>query len=522
MKHRLVTALVAIVVLVVSTISISAVVVAGPAQAAPDDPDTPTTPWPADDPRYNPTISDNVILKWDDELLQVIRANPKLTGPTITARAIGVLHTATYDAWAAYDPVAKGTQLGSTLRQPVTERTPPNKDKAISFAAYLTLVDLFPDATFHRNADFVAQMTELGYTDLNDPSTPATVGRKAAQAVINFRHTDGSNQTGGYTDPCTDTDTDKCYKATNSWETVNDPWRWQPLCVPLVPYGTPCPNAVQKPLTPQWGKVKPFSLVSPLQFDVPGPPKNSDGTYSTADIDTALADTSNLSDASKAKAEYWADGPNSEFPPGHMALFAQILSRKRGDSVDTDAKMFFALGNALLDASIASWAHKYNYDFVRPITAIRERYKTQDVTSWLGAGASPSTGNFGKVNGKQWKPYQASNVVTPGFPEYVSGHSTFSGAGAYILTNFFSSDVFGAQVTIKQYSSNIEPGTTPATNVVLSWPTFTAASYEAGMSRRYGGIHFKSGDEHGRYLGRMVGISAYSKAMNYIKGYTSG
>jgi hypothetical protein len=521
MKHKLAMTLVVVAALVMSSITVSALVVAGPAQAAPDDPDAPGTPWPADDPRYNPSISDNVILKWDDELLQVIRANPKITGPTITARAIAVLHTATYDAWAAYDSVAKGTRLGSTLRRPAAERTPENKDKAISFAAYLTLVDLFPDATFHRDGDFVAQMTELGYTDLNDPSTPAMVGRTAAQAVIDFRHADGSNQTGGYTDPCTS----NCYAAKNTWETVSDPWHWQPLCVPLVPYGTPCtsPSAVQKPLHPQWGKIKPFALSSPLQYNVPGPPKNSDGTYSTADIDTALADTSNLSDASKVKAEYWADGPGSEFPPGHMALFAQILSRKRGDSVDTDAQMFFALGNALLDASIASWAHKYNYDFVRPITGIRERYKNTEITSWLGPGVSPSTGNFGKVNGKEWKPFQASGVVTPAFPEYVSGHSTFSGAGAYILTNFFNSDVFGAQVTIKQGMLKIEPGTPAApAGVTLSWPTFTAASYEAGMSRRYGGIHFKSGDEHGRYLGRMVGISVYSKAMNYIKGYTSG
>jgi hypothetical protein len=101
----------------------------------------------------------------------------------------------------------------------------------------------------------------------------------------------------------------------------------------------------------------------------------------------------------------------------------------------------------------------------------------------------------------------------------------FSGAGAYILTNFTVSDVFGATVTIKAGTSLFEPRNdehpvgTPINDVKLSWPTFTAASYEAGMSRRYGGIHFKSGDEHGRYLGNMVGRTAYSKAFNYIKGY---
>ena len=74
-----------------------------------------------------------------------------------------------------------------------------------------------------------------------------------------------------------------------------------------------------------------------------------------------------------------------------------------------------------MDASIAAWAAKYRWDFVRPITGIRSRYKGKPVTSWLG----PYKG-YGTVPGEQWIPYQAPNVVTPPFPEYVSGHSTFA------------------------------------------------------------------------------------------------
>ena len=87
-------------------------------------------------------------------------------------------------------------------------------------------------------------------------------------------------------------------------------------------------------------------------------------------------------------------------------------------------------------------------------------------------------------------PYQALNVVTPAFPEYVSGHCTFSAAGRTVLAAFNGSDNFGARVTIKAGSSQIEPGVTPAKDVVLSWKTLTDAADEAGMSRRYGGIHF--------------------------------
>jgi hypothetical protein len=185
----------------------------------------------------------------------------------------------------------------------------------------------------------------------------------------------------------------------------------------------------------------------------------------------------------------------------------------RNFSLDTDAKMFFAIGNAMMDASIAAWYQKYIWDFVRPVTAIREQYQGQLITSWKG----PNQG-YGLVPAEQWLPYQALNVVTPPFPEYVSGHSTFTAAGATMLAAFTGSDNFGATVTIPAGSSKIESNT-PATNVTLSWATFSEASNDAGMSRRYGGIHFQTGDYHGRALGRQVAQFVWGTAQNYIKGY---
>jgi hypothetical protein len=86
---------------------------------------------------------DSVVLTWNQQVLDTIVVTK--TAPTIAARALAVVHTAIYDAWAAYDPVAVGTRLGSNLRQPAADRTLANKTKAVSFAAYATLVDLFPD-----------------------------------------------------------------------------------------------------------------------------------------------------------------------------------------------------------------------------------------------------------------------------------------------------------------------------------------------------------------------------------------
>jgi hypothetical protein len=172
----------------------------------------------------------------------------------------------------------------------------------------------------------------------------------------------------------------------------------------------------------------------------------------------------------------------------------------------------------MMDASIAAWYQKYKYDFVRPITAIRNHpdFKNRLVNSWLG----PNQG-FGMVPGSQWLPYQQLNVVTPPFPEYVSGHSTFSGAGATMLAAFTGSDTFGAYVVIPQGWSKFETNT-PSAPVTLSWSSFSAAADEAGWSRRYGGIHFLSGDQHGRGLGRQVAQFVYTTAQNYISGRTPG
>jgi hypothetical protein len=108
-------------------------------------------------------------------------------------------------------------------------------------------------------------------------------------------------------------------------------------------------------------------------------------------------------------------------------------------------------------------------------------------------------------------------VVTPAFPEYVSGHSTFTAAGRTILALFYGTDNFNAKVTIPAGSASFESGT-PRKPVVLSWKTLTDAADQAGMSRRFGGIHFQTGDMDGRALGKVVGYDDWNKAQAFING----
>jgi hypothetical protein len=220
-----------------------------------------------------------------------------------------------------------------------------------------------------------------------------------------------------------------------------------------------------------------------------------------------------LTDEQKMIAEYWANGPHSEQPPGHWDLFAQFVSIRDRHTVDEDAKMFFALTNAIFDAGIACWDAKRVFDSVRPATAIPYLFHGQQISAWGGPGKGTVT-----MDGPQWIPYQPSTFPTPPFPEYVSGHSTFSAAGATILALWTGSETFGQSVTFPAGSSVIERNISPARPVTLSWATFHDAANEAGMSRRYGGIHFRTADLVGRALGNMVGAQAWEKAQEYFNG----
>jgi hypothetical protein len=194
-----------------------------------------------------------VVLRWDEETLTAVRATKP--PPTVVARSLAVVHTAMYDAWAAYDAKALGTRTGSSLRRPSSEWTANYKSMAISYAAYRVLLDLFPS----RASDFSGFMTALGYDPgdtSTDPTLPQGIGNLAAKAVLDFRHRDGANQladepSGDPTKPYSDY---TGYAPVNDWNRVSDVYRWQPLCVPTPPPGaTSCSGTVQKFATPSGG-----------------------------------------------------------------------------------------------------------------------------------------------------------------------------------------------------------------------------------------------------------------------------
>jgi len=435
----------------------------------------------------------------------------------MVARALAIVHTCIFDAWAAYDQRAEGTRLGSSLRRPPAERTAANKEQAASFAAYRAAVDLFPATT----PLFGQLMASRGYDPADtttDTSRPAGVGNVACKAVLDFRHNDGSNQLGNLSGGAPYSDYTGYQPANAPMDvrapfdpaTVTDPSRWQPLRY-TDRTGATVTSAC---IGPFWGRVTPFADHQPIHVG-PGPARPGDPQF-LAQAQELLDVSANLTDTQKAIAGYWADGPKSELPPGHWDLFVQFVSSRDRNTLDDDVKLLFTLTNAVFDAGIAAWNAKSTFDSVRPITAVRYLFAGQQVRAWAGPGLGTRM-----IDGATWLPYQPSWFPTPPFGEYVSGHSTFSAAAAAaaeVLQRFTGSDRFGASVTIPEGSSLAEPGVAPRQEVHLAWKTFSAAADEAGMSRRYGGIHFAQGDLDGRRVGKLVGTEAWTTAQRYITG----
>ncbi|HYP26021.1 MAG TPA: phosphoesterase [Blastocatellia bacterium] len=442
---------------------------------------------------------EGVVLEWNQAALQAVRETR--LGPPMVARALAILHTAMFDAWAPYDAVAVGTQFGGELRRPPEERDSPTKAKAMSFAAYRVLSDLFPS----RVAVFNELMSRQGHDPANtstDTTTPEGIGNVVSSAILSFRHGDGSNQLGDLNPGAYSDYTG--YRPVNTPDKIIDPERWQPL---RLPNGT-----VQTFLVPQWGLVTPFALVSGSELRPKAPAAFSSPTY-RSQAEALVRISAKLGDREKAISEYWSDGPASATPPGHWILLAEFVSERDDHNLDKDVKLFFALSNGLMDASIACWDAKRFYDYVRPISAIRFLFRGQTILAWAG----PFQGTK-RIRGEDWQPYQVPSFVTPPFAEYVSGHSTFSAASAEILKLYTGSDFFGAMAVIPAGSSLIEPGAVPSEDVLLSWATFSEAAAEAGLSRRFGGIHFEDGDLRGQQLGREIGARVWAKAQSYFNG----
>lgn len=428
------------------------------------------------------------------------------TRPTVTSRALAILGTVMFDAWAAYDEKAIGNSLGGTLRRPASERSLTYQTKAISFAAYRTLVDMYPE----ESAYLASQMRKFGFNAddySTDKTTPQGIGNTVAAAILEYRHHDGANQLGDefgsnglpYSDYT-------FYQPINTVDKIVDPNHWQPISLVDSKGETLTP----KFLTPHWYRVKPFALLRPDQFLQPAPPSVGSEQLDQQ-AQQVLEMSANLTAEQKALVEFMRDAPGSDQQAGLAGLwlgFGQSIARRNKHTLDQDIKLFFVLSNTVMDAFIATWDAKRYYDRSRPWTLIHYYFDRKSVRAWGGPGKGTIT-----MLGNQWHPYSPYSFTTPPFPGYVAGHSAVSAACAEILKLFTGSDYFGESFTVKA-GALTEPGF--ETNVTLSFPTFTSIAEAAGISQLYGGSHLQSDHIEGLKLGRQVAKVVWEKALVYI------
>lgn len=548
----------------------------------------------------DPTVS----VVWDRAVQQaVIDTEAVAVGPTIASRAYAMMHTAMYDAWAAFDPTAERVSRDVFQTDPtvgeangvldqLAEASPTEaaKEKAMSFAAFTVLNTLFPD---------MAELFETvlgGRYELNAGDTSsleARIGIDAANDLLALRIADGANQTNNY-----EAEGSLSRYATQFGVNSGGPEQegrditaWTPEEVPFDSGGP-----LQPFLTPQWEFVEDFALGQTadgtVNYRLPPAPQpffgegfsNSALSLDDKTITLSIADnaapvsiggilygdgaiipvdentkeelvtngvinevfiaqaeevvefSANLTDEHKLIAEFWEDGNGTSFPPGTFMSFGQFVSARDQHSIDDDAKLFLALGNAVMDAGIATWHSKVETDYARPVRAIRDlgelgllgEKKTIDgVTGYYvealvpladpdgdGKFTSPGTG---EILATEWTTFQRPGDSSPPFAEYTSGHSAFSAAGAAVLAAFTGSDEFGGSVSFATNASQFEFGV-PALETILSWETFSDAALESGLSRLYGGIHFHEGNVNGTTLGYSVGESAFEQARAFWEG----
>ena len=283
-------------------------------------------------------------------------------------------------------------------------------------------------------------------------------------------------------------------------------------------------------------------------------------------------------DYARVLAEFWADGPDSETPPGHWFTILnyvndnEIFEKRFGgegeilDELEWDVKAYFTLGGAVHDAAIAVWGIKGWYDYIRPISAIRymadrgqssnsllPRYSALGIPlidglielvqegdalagesgenidkiklySWHGPGfigdPAVDVAGVGWILAENWWPYQRPSFVTPPFAGYISGHSTYSRAAAEVMTLITGDAFFPGGMGIFNCPKNeflvFEEG--PSIDLTLQWATYRDASDQCSLSRIFGGIHPPADDIPGRLIGETIGIEAVQLAKKYFTG----
>ncbi|HET9954439.1 MAG TPA: vanadium-dependent haloperoxidase [Polyangiaceae bacterium] len=575
----------------------------------------------------DPAPHGSIARRWNEQILGAIRRD--LPRPTVHARNLFHSSVAIWDAWAAYDSRAEGYLVSEhhTARDVQAAR-----EEAISYAAYRVLSHRYASAIGGAisQACFDAFMQRLGYDPADtgvEGDSPRAFGNRVGMAVVERFAEDGANEADNYRSTQSFSNGVPNLVVDLPGTDTQNPILWQKLVLAkaATQNGIPTDAGAQDYIGAHWGGVEPFAIERPAPdepyLDIGKAPLEADddlvdaalevlrksseldsedhvsidispGAYGNNSLGTNdgaghrrnpvtgrayASQRVKRGDFTRVLAEFWADGPNSETPPGHWNTLANGVADSDGferrlfgegeplSALDWDVHLYLALNGAEHDAAIAAWELKRKYATARPITLIRyfgslgqrsdpslpsydprglplveglvelitpqssapggrhahlARYVGElAVRSFRGEPGDRvrELAGVGWVRVQDWMPYQRRTFVTPAFPGYVSGHSTFSRAAAVVLSELTGSEYFPgglAGYTVNPGGLTFERGPTAA--VRLEWATYFDAADQAGQSRLWGGIHIRNDDFDGRKIGARVGERAVARARKFF------
>lgn len=601
---------------------------------------TPPDPVPATCPAadIDPFPGGSMARRWNEHILDAIRRD--IPRPGVHARNLFHLSAAMWDAWAVYDEVADPYLADDRIvvADPVEREAA--REVALSYAAYRVLQHRYPDlgqtgsdVTEACLADFMGVLGLDPADTHTDGDDAIAVGNRIGAAYVGSFASDGSNEGANYADTTAHSPVNGPLVVDRPGADCVDPDEFQllNLAAAETQNGIVVDAGNQKYIGAQWGLVTPFAMTeragtySWIDPGVPYPSVYSDDApdwvldvlRKHAALDPSLPATIDISpgaygdnslgqndgdgldvnpvtgapyapnvvplgDFARVLAEFWADGPKSETPPGHWNTLANkvsddldpstlVIADLGGAPMDRlawDVHLYMALNGALHDAAIAAWGLKRESLAPRPITLVRwmaehgqrtnpslpsydpDGLPLEDgvvelitaessapgqrhhhlrwhigevaVKTWLGEPGDRAnvTVGVGWMRAKDWFPYQRRTFVTPAFPGYISGHSTFSRAAAEVLTRFTGSPYFPGGLGEYRAPANgylvFEDG--PSVDVTLQWATYQDAADQAGQSRLWGGIHIWPDDSYGRQVGYQVGNLAMDEVLPWFAG----
>jgi hypothetical protein len=386
----------------------------------------------------------DMVLEWNEVAVEATRV--ARLSPNAQTRALAMVHGAVFDAVNGIERDYAPYLVNRHAPRWASE------EAAAAVAAHGVLVGLIPAQQATLDAALASSLAAVP----DGPAEDAGVafGKLVADCMLAERADDGSTDVVTYV-PGTGPDD------------------WQPT-----------PPGFAAAALPQWATVEPFGITSPDQFRADPPPALDSPAFTQAfnqikAIGKADADITGGRAAEQTEiARFWAGPSGTVQPPGHWNSIARDVADAQDNSLAQNARMFAMLNIGMADALITAWDTKYEYSFVRPVTAIRN---------------ADNDGNPDTVADPAWSPL----LTTPGHPSYMAAHSAVSATAATVLAEFFGNDAIA-------FSSSAEVSVGGAV-LTRSFNSFSQAAQEAGASRIYGGIHWSFDNEAGLEAGHSIG-----------------